>query len=49
MSDDFAQNVDLISKFATVAAFVFTKIPFGFYTLEEEIKNTVLQMTVVDS
>jgi hypothetical protein len=30
MSGDFAQNVDLVSKFATVAAFVFTTGTFWF-------------------
>jgi hypothetical protein len=50
MSGDFAQNVDLVSKFATVAALPLQQVPFSFYTLEEEnLKNTVLQMTVVDS
>jgi hypothetical protein len=31
MSGDFAQNVDIAAKIATVGAFAFTTGTFGFY------------------
>jgi hypothetical protein len=50
MSGDFAQNVDLVSKFATVAAFVFTTGTFWFlYFRRRKSEEYSMQMTVVDS